>query len=545
MSVSLVQYFKQNPTLNTDIGAFEYVSSLGQGGNAYVLSFKRQGQEFAIKFIPHNEEGKLRRFRDEFFGAAQIPTHVNVVDSYHFDTTDINGTKYSLIVMKAYSSTLSKLGSIANKTDSNLDKQAWELFVDLCKGLHHLHSNHIIHRDIKPQNIFYDEETNAFVIGDLGIAHFKAEVFAKEAHTQPSDRLANYLFSAPEQADSKNKITEAADIYSLGQVMQWYLTGATVRGQGRTSFATKSLQDKLSILDRFISKAIRDKPAERFQSIEEIYKFVKSAESPSAPDPWVKIEAFDETIRRSFPQIRKTLVVTDHEAIDGFLTSFQHKCSPNDFWYVMADGGDGNFRSLKRLTNKISLQNRIKELRDLLRNGRDAKFDGIKRLGENSWLLNGQSEMTVSKLLVHRDNNFPYKNFFILIFGPDKRFIYSKSSGKRIMRKPSMEWSQDYATLVDDSYYIDPNDVSNGYYRMGNITLQVSRKQFKDRERYLIPYGVMVIPTETASASMLDREPTSNMIHAAIRDQDLKEEELQNYLNATRAHHSAEITKWN
>lgn len=513
MAGSLVQFFKTSPVLETDIGEFEFVSDLGQGGNASVLKFKRGEHEFAIKFIAHGEDGKLRRFRDEFFGAAQIPTHKNVVSCYHFDTRTIDGTAYSLIVMKAYKSTLNKLGHVAKKTAPEIQELAWRLFSNLCDGLRHLHVHHIVHRDIKPQNIFYDERTAGFVIGDLGIAHFKAEAFAKEALTKPAERLANYLFSAPEQADSKNKITEAADVYSLGQVMQWYVTGATVRGQGRTSFAQTRPQEKLSILDAFTARALRDKPAERFQNLDEVSDFVTKATKPER-DPWIKIHAFDRVIRRSFPTIRKSLAVTDQDEINAFFTDFQQECDPNEFWYVMADGGDGHFEKLEHLEKK-------------------------------SWLLNGMTEMTVSKLLIHRDDGHPYKNFFILLFGPDKRFIYSTSDGKRVKRKPSTGWDQDIATLVDDKFYIDPSETANGYYRMNGKTLPVSQEQFKDRQRYLVPYGLMVIPTQTASASMTDREPTAEMIRAAVRDKNLSEQDLQNYLAATRSHHSIEITRWN
>lgn len=513
MAGSLVQHFKNNPILDTDIGVFEYVSDLGQGGNASVLKFKRGEHDFAIKFIPHGDEGKLRRFRDEFFCAAQIPTHKNIARSYHFDTRTLNDTKYSLIVMKAYGSTLSKRGPITDKAMPEKKEHSWRLFLDLCKGLHHLHSHHIVHRDIKPQNIFYDEKADAFVIGDLGIAHFKVEAFAKEARTKPAERLANYLFSAPEQADSKALVTEAADIYSLGQVMQWYLTGATVRGQGRTSFSEGSQQETLSILDAFTRKALRDKPTERFQSLSEVADFVKQSKKP-VRDPWIKIHAFDRVIRKSFPNIRKTLTVTNHAEINAFLTTFQSECDPNDFWYMMADSGDGHFESLEPMSGK-------------------------------SWLLNGMTEMSVSKLLVHLDDSYPYKDFFILLFGPDKRFAYSTSEGKRVRRKPNTGWNQDLATLVDDKFYIDPYETKNGFYRIGNETLAVSRERFKDRRRYLVPFGMMVVPTQTASASMTDREPTAEMIQAAIQSKNLNEQDLQRYLNATRGHHSREITMWN
>jgi serine/threonine protein kinase len=515
MSDSLVQYFRKKPVLETDIGDFEYVSSMGQGGNAHVLKFKRAAHEFAVKFIPHGENGKLARFRDEFFGAAQIPTHTNIARSYHFDTKVLNGTTYSLIIMKAYGNTLNKVAEDGPQHKHPDRKElAWKLFINLCSGLNHLHTNHIIHRDIKPQNIFYDEKADAYVIGDLGIAHFNAEVFAKEAKTKPSDRMANYLFSAPEQADSRNTITEAADIYSLGQVMQWLMTGATVRGLGRTTFADTSPQDEMSILDAFAAKALRDRPTERFQSIKEISEFVKAAKQPPEPDPWVKLDAFDLVIRQSFPQINKTLSVTDSKEIEGFLTKFQADCNPEDFWYMHADEGDGHFQRLEYL-------------------------------GGKNWLFNNSLEMTVNRLLVHRDNGYAYKNFFILLFGPDKRFTYSNWEGKRIKRASTDGWNQDAGTLVDGKFYINPAETKNGFYKMGNETVPVNGERFSDRERYLKPFGLMVVPTQTASAIMNDRGPTGELIRAAVQNKELTEQDLRIYLNATRGHHSYEITKWN
>lgn len=514
MTSSLIQYFKKTPVLDTDVGSFEYEADLGQGGNANVLKFKRGDHAFAIKFIPHGEESKLRRFRDEFFSAAQIPTHQNVVRTFHFDTRTIDGTTYSLIVMKAYENTLSKIGSIKSKDTETQSKEAWRLFIHLCDGLRHLHNHHIIHRDIKPQNIFYDSQSETFVIGDLGISHFSPLAFSKEAHTKPAERLANYMFSAPEQVDSRKPISAAADIYSLGQVIQWYLTEKTVRGQGRPSFSQNTRDRNLEILDAFTNKALRDNPIERFQSIDEVTTFIKESREPARRDPWTKIHAFDRVIRQSFPHIRRTLKVTSQEEIGIFLNLFQKECNSADFWYVMADGGDGHFESLENLTGK-------------------------------SWLLNSFTEMTVSRLLVHRDDGYPYKNFFIILFGPDKRFIYSTADGKRTKRKPSSGWNRDLATLVDGSFYIDPNETNNGFFRMNGETLAVTRERFKDRERYLEAYGFMVVPTGTASASMIDRDPTKHLIQAAIRDRDINEMDLNHYLNVTRSYHSSEITMHN
>ena len=76
----------------------------------------------------------------------------------------------------------------------------------MTNALSHLHSNQIIHRDLKPKNVFFDKSINEYVIGDLGIAHFSDDVFERESKTKPSERMANFGFSAPEQIDSKGSV---------------------------------------------------------------------------------------------------------------------------------------------------------------------------------------------------------------------------------------------------------------------------------------------------------------------------------------------------
>lgn len=511
--MSIIKFYKENPVLQTDVGQFEFEKDIGQGGNANVLKFKRGDWDYAIKFIPHEDQSKLSRFKDEFFCATQIPTHKNVVNAYHFDKTTIDGADYSLIVMKFYDSTLYKLGHVANESSEVRQEKGIRLFNDLMDGLYHLHTNKIIHRDIKPQNIFYDAEAESFVIGDLGIAHFKAEAFAKEAKTKSADRLANYLFSAPEQVDSKNPITAAADIYSLAQVMQWYFTGKTIRGLGRPRFSSGAPDEMLSILDDFADKSLRNEPSARFQSIAEITQFIKD-KTLSKKDPWVKLHTFDDVIRRSFPQIKTTLVTSDHGEIEAFISNFQQDCDKSEFWYVLADGGDNTFAGLEHIEGR-------------------------------KWLLNSDTEISISKLLVYRDNDLLYKSFFILLLEPERPFVWSNFEGEQIERPSTADWKDDIATLMDGKFYINPAEIENGYYRIKDKTYKVEWERFKDRRRFLVPYGVMIVPTQTASAVMYDHTPTSNLIYASIQAQDLPLADLTQYLDATRHHHSSEITMYN
>ena len=64
------------------------------------------------------------------------------------------------------------------------------------------------------------DRNEKFVLSDFGIAHYDRENFLIDNKTIKSERLANIEFSAPEQINnSKYNVTEAADIYSMAQIM--------------------------------------------------------------------------------------------------------------------------------------------------------------------------------------------------------------------------------------------------------------------------------------------------------------------------------------
>jgi eukaryotic-like serine/threonine-protein kinase len=509
--VTLVKYFRTNPELKTDIGNFKFEKDIGSGGNASVLEFKRGTLSFAIKFLLANDDSKLRRFQDEFFCAAQIPSNPHIVDVYHFDMIEIDEKKYALIVMKLYHNNLHKLGNAVGKPTTERASTGLRLFENLMAGLRHLHGYGIVHRDIKPQNIFHDATLDKLVIGDLGIAHFKSDKFAKQSKTKSGERLANYLYSAPEQVDSKNEISAAADIYALAQVIQWFLTGSPIRGLGRQRFLTDEPDETLSMLDAFADVALLQNASDRFQSIDEIEQFVGRRKKP---DPWKKIRAFDDAIRQSFPRIRTTLATSDHQEITGFLLTFQKICTASDFWYVQADGGDN-------------------------------QLEGIEQLTPTKWLMNDSTELAISTLLIHRDGAYPYKNFFILVLDPEQPFTWTDVGGTPVARTPIGHDECDWAILMDERLYLDPDETRNGYVLTGGRPLQVSSDRFKARCRFVVPYGVMIVPRDTASADMVDREPTSELMRAAIKSKNLQPVDLKNYLNATRRYHSRVLTNFN
>lgn len=509
---SLNKYFKKQNILETNIGNLTYVKILGEGGNSFVFQFKKENKDFAIKFLKTSDSNKLKRFKDEYFCAMQIATHKNIVQTYHFDSVLISHKKYFIIVMKHYQGTLNYIGNVKDEDKGN---RGWDLFCQLTNALHHLHENKIFHRDIKPQNIFFDDEINEYVLGDLGIAHFSTDIFPKESKTKPSDKMANFSFSAPEQLNSKNLVKETSDIYSLGQVLHWYLTGETIRGLGRQREASNESPEKLKWLDAIIEKCLINNPDSRFQNISEIFNHVKKLKNPPRKNPWDALHEFDDVIRRSFSKINEVLLTKDFSRIKRFIDNFNEQCKVNDFWYMDLNGGDNTCGELTLISG-------------------------------NKWLFCNYIELDINSLLVYRDSHYPYKNFFILLLNPSLPFNIVKSNGEDVPREIPQEWSIDIATYWNGKY-IDHNETRNAYYELeeGGDVVEVNQESFNDRMRHLQNYAYIIVPQGTATAIMRDRKPTELFLQDVVANNQITDEALKKYLDATRHEHSSEITKYN
>lgn len=512
-TTSLNKSLKNLCILQTDIGSFEFVKSLGEGGNSFVFHFKKGEKDFAIKFLKKVDNSKLNRFKDEYFCAAQIPSHKNIAQAYHFDKVTVDSDEYFIIVMKYYQGIL-RSNVIENEVShDDKSEKAWDLFACLATALSHLHSNQIIHRDLKPQNVFFDESIDEYVVGDLGIAHFSDEVFERESKTKPSERMANFGFSAPEQIDSKGAVQASCDIYSLGQVIYWYLTGKTIRGLDMEPLANTDSPDKLKYLDRIVKKCLINDASKRFQSVTEISEFLKELKNPPKHDYWYELHKFDDAIRKSLPKIKGTLEVSDEKVVKRFFDNFDTDCNAEEYWYMSLEGGDNT-------------------------------FTGITHLNDMNFLFCGMTEVKLSKLLVFRDSGYPYKNFFILLMEPSEAFDITDEDGNSVNRNLSPECSRDYATLWNDRY-VDCDETDNGYFEFQGDVIPVDRDTFKDRIRHLKKYAYIIVPKGTATATMMDRSPTERFLERVVKADSIEQTSLRTYLDETRSHHSREITMYN
>lgn len=250
---------------------------IGKGGMAVVYKAYdfRTGRTVAVKVLrdQYSQDAEfVRRFQQEAEAASAI-THENLIDIY--DVGEQNGTRF--IVMEyvdgmTLKSLIKEHGALDNYSAITIARQ-------ICTALQVAHDAHIIHRDIKPQNILLDRKGIA-VLADFGIA--------KTSDTQTitgdgeSGVLGSVHYFSPEQARGEGA-NACSDLYSLGMVLYEMVT-AELPFQGDTAVAialhhmntepTPPIERNPRVtpaLNEIILKAIRKKPEDRYQSAREFY----------------------------------------------------------------------------------------------------------------------------------------------------------------------------------------------------------------------------------------------------------------------------------
>ena len=250
------------------------ITETSAGGNGIVYFGKLNNHDVAIKFLLKNDKNKRNRFLCEFFNVLiGVDNNEGIVKQYFYEEIVLDSCKVPIIVMKKYSNHLEYVDEISQD-------ELISSFDQLAQALKKIHDNGIIHRDLKPKNILIDEN-GRLNIADFGISYYNSGIYDMTGHTQKSERLANYEFSAPEQNDSKKELTRAADIYSLGQIIYWLVFNETCKGTRRKKITDKYSGPRMELLDNIIDKCIANEPSDRYQTIDEIYKDINTKLLPS------------------------------------------------------------------------------------------------------------------------------------------------------------------------------------------------------------------------------------------------------------------------
>ncbi len=245
---------------------YEIIDKVGSGGMADVYKAKchRLNRFVAIKVLKQeysNDAKFVAKFRAEAQSVAGL-SHPNVVNVY--DVGEDEGLYY--IVMELIEGiTLKKFIEKKGKLEVN---EAVGIAIQIAQAMEAAHDNHIIHRDIKPQNIIISKEGKVKVT-DFGIAK------AATSNTITSNAMGSVHYISPEQARGGYS-DEKSDIYSLGVTMYEMLSGGVpFEGDSTVTVALAHIQEDATALNeldpqiprslsRVVQKCMQKKPEFRY-----------------------------------------------------------------------------------------------------------------------------------------------------------------------------------------------------------------------------------------------------------------------------------------
>src|ERR1700733_7971002 len=274
------------------LGPYEIYGLIGKGGMGEVYRARdtRLDRTVAIKVLPAEfsaQEERLRRFEQEaqVLGALNHPNLLAI-----HDVGAQNGTHFLVSELLEGESLRQRLQEGALPL-----RKAMELAVQIAKGLAAAHEKGIVHRDIKPDNIFLTRDGRAKIL-DFGLAKQSGAAGNGEnatitaVATQPGVVLGTAGYMSPEQVRGK-PADARSDIFSFGAILYEMVAGLRAF-HGDSSVETMNAilkEDPPPIsgniplaIERVIRRCLEKAPEERFQSARDLSFALEALAAPSS-----------------------------------------------------------------------------------------------------------------------------------------------------------------------------------------------------------------------------------------------------------------------
>jgi serine/threonine-protein kinase len=262
------------------LGQYELGEKVGQGGMGIVYRARHalMKRPVAIKLLPPEAAGQdaIRRFEREVQLTSQL-SHPNTVVIHDYGRTHEGVFYYVMEFVDG--ATLDQVGMASGPMPSGRVVRILEM---VAGALGEAHEQGLVHRDVKPANILLGPrggEPDVVKVLDFGLVRaIRTEVDVTDANIM----VGTPLFMSPEAMRAPDKVDGRSDLYSLGAVAYYLLSGCHVfDGKTALEICAKHMQDPPGPLtalvpgidvelERIVLKCLAKEPANRFASAREL-----------------------------------------------------------------------------------------------------------------------------------------------------------------------------------------------------------------------------------------------------------------------------------
>ena len=259
------------PNQPESIGRYQILERVGKGGMGVLYrGFDPVlDREVAIKLMLTDFNDDTEQMRPRFYREARAAArlnHRNIVTIFEFAEESNN----PYIVMEFLRG--APLGARMNgQPPLSLDDKL-NIVVQLCEGLSYAHDQGVVHRDVKPDNVFI------LVDGSVKLVDFGIAKLTSSNLTRQGDVLGSASYMSPEQVGGSDSVDGRADVFSTGVMLYELLSGhKPFEADSPTAVILKILQDEPTPLDTYVTglppqlvaavmRALAKTPAQRWAS---------------------------------------------------------------------------------------------------------------------------------------------------------------------------------------------------------------------------------------------------------------------------------------
>jgi serine/threonine-protein kinase len=309
------------------LGQYRLKQRLGSGGmgEVYLAEHQMMKRPCAVKLIRPEKAGDprmLARFEREVRATAKL-SHWNSIDIYDYGRTTDGTFYYVMEFLPGHN-----VGELVEEYGPIPPARVIYLMDQVCSALAEAHGIGLVHRDIKPANIFCAYRGGIFDVAkllDFGLAKRSVEANGEVQLTMEGTVTGSPLFMSPEQARGEDHIDARSDIYSLGAVMYYLLSGQPpfIADNPLKVIIAQASQDAVPLrqinqdvpvdLEEIVMRCLEKDPDDRFADVLALQRALREI---IVDEPWSSELAFEWWSCNGCPE-RKKLAAELVEAAAG------------------------------------------------------------------------------------------------------------------------------------------------------------------------------------------------------------------------------------